>query len=88
MSSSSSDESGGERVDEPVVRRGRGCTQMAAIVAHCDSKKKRLHVDFDDKLNPIGPEEDNFISYVGYLARSKVRIVISVESSFRRKRSS
>ena len=25
----------------------------------------------------MGPEEDNFISYVGYLARSKVRIVFS-----------
>ncbi|KAI9094800.1 hypothetical protein K1719_026606 [Acacia pycnantha] len=26
-------------------------------------------------MNPIGQEEDNFISYLGYLARSKVRIV-------------
>ncbi|KAI9119616.1 hypothetical protein K1719_009492 [Acacia pycnantha] len=26
-------------------------------------------------MNPIGQEEDNFISYLGYLARSKVHIV-------------
>ena len=50
---------------------------MATLVARRESQKKRLHVEFDEKLNPIGPEEDNFISYVGYLARSKIRIVIS-----------
>ncbi|KAI9122829.1 hypothetical protein K1719_005718 [Acacia pycnantha] len=28
-------------------------------------------------MNPVGREEDSFISYLGYLARSKVRIVYS-----------
>ncbi|KAI9100242.1 hypothetical protein K1719_024460 [Acacia pycnantha] len=29
-------------------------------------------------MNPVGREEDSFISYLGYLARSKVRNVYSV----------
>ncbi|KAI9085573.1 hypothetical protein K1719_032416 [Acacia pycnantha] len=50
---------------------------MGALIARCDSQKKRLHVEFDANMNPIGKEEDNFISYLGYLARSKVHIVYS-----------
>ncbi|KAI9126561.1 hypothetical protein K1719_002157 [Acacia pycnantha] len=50
---------------------------MGALIARHDSQKKRLHVEFDANMNPIGQEEDNFISYLGYLARSKVRIVYS-----------
>ena len=75
---SSSDESSGDSGnDVPVVRKGRGSTHMGALIARYDSQKKRLHVEFNANMNPIGPEEDNFISYVGYLARSKVRIVFS-----------
>ncbi|KAI9124009.1 hypothetical protein K1719_005309 [Acacia pycnantha] len=50
---------------------------MGALIARRDSQKKWLHVEFDANMNPIGKEEDNFISYLGYLARSKVRIVYS-----------
>ena len=75
---SSSDEPSGEGGnDVPVGRKGRGSTHMGALIARRENQKKRLHVEFDANMNPIGPEEDNFISYVGYLARSKVRIVIS-----------
>ncbi|KAI9092967.1 hypothetical protein K1719_027490 [Acacia pycnantha] len=55
---SSSDESSGDMVDMPVVRKGKGSTHMGALIA-------------------FGREEDNFISYLGFLARSKVRIVYS-----------
>ncbi|KAI9111948.1 hypothetical protein K1719_017638 [Acacia pycnantha] len=61
----------------PVVKRGRGTTTMGALVARCQNQKKRLHVEFDADMNTIGKEEDNFISYLGYLARSKVPIVYS-----------
>ena len=75
---SGSAESSSDSGDEvPVVRKGRGSTHMGALVARRQGKKNRLHVEFDANMNPIGPEEDNFISYVGYLARSKVSIVIS-----------
>ncbi|KAI9085834.1 hypothetical protein K1719_032248 [Acacia pycnantha] len=50
---------------------------MGSLIARRDSQKKRLHVEFDANMNHIGQEEDNFISYLGYLARSKVRIVYS-----------
>ncbi|KAI9090417.1 hypothetical protein K1719_028752 [Acacia pycnantha] len=50
---------------------------MDVLIARCDIQKKRLHVEFDANMNPIGKEDDNFISYLGYLARSKVRIVYS-----------
>ena len=73
-SDESSDDSGN---DVPVARKGRGSTHIGALIARRDSQKKRLHVEFDGNMNPIGPEEDNFISYVGYLARSKVCIVFS-----------
>ncbi|KAI9126092.1 hypothetical protein K1719_003510 [Acacia pycnantha] len=48
---------------------------MGALVARHQEQRERLHVDFDANMNPIGAEEDRFISYLGYLARSKVRIV-------------
>ncbi|KAI9116779.1 hypothetical protein K1719_012145 [Acacia pycnantha] len=50
---------------------------MGELIARRDSQKKRLHVEFDENMNPVGREEDSFISYLGYLARSKVRIVYS-----------
>ncbi|KAI9085147.1 hypothetical protein K1719_032858 [Acacia pycnantha] len=50
---------------------------MGALIARRDSQKKRLHVEFDENMNPVGREEDSFISYLRFLARSKVRIVYS-----------
>ncbi|KAI9128124.1 hypothetical protein K1719_001117 [Acacia pycnantha] len=50
---------------------------MGELIARRDSQKKRLHVEFDENMNPVGREEDSFISYLGFLARSKVRIVYS-----------
>ena len=71
------DNSDGSHNDEgePVVKRVRGSTKMGALVERHEQQQERLHVDFDANMNPIGAEEDKFISYVGYLARSKVRIV-------------
>ena len=63
-------------VGEPSVRRRvRGVTKMASLVRRHQHQEQRLIVDFDDAFNPVGPEEDHFISYLGYLARSKVRII-------------
>ncbi|KAI9074344.1 hypothetical protein K1719_043716 [Acacia pycnantha] len=50
---------------------------MGALVARHEQQRERLHVDFNANNNPIGKEEDKFISYIGYLARSKVHIVYS-----------
>ncbi|KAI9077158.1 hypothetical protein K1719_040864 [Acacia pycnantha] len=50
---------------------------MGALVTRRQNQKKRLHVEFDADMNTIGKEEDSFISYLGYLARSKVPIVYS-----------
>ncbi|KAK4265450.1 hypothetical protein QN277_026502 [Acacia crassicarpa] len=73
------DNSDGSQSDrgEPIVKRARGSTKMEALVARYQEQRERLHVDFDANMNPIGAEEDRFISYLGYLARSKVRIVYS-----------
>ena len=60
---------------EPVARRRvRGSTKMPALVARHNHQQERLHIDFDQDMKPIGPEEDHFISHLGYLSRSKVRI--------------
>ncbi|KAI9128869.1 hypothetical protein K1719_000352 [Acacia pycnantha] len=60
---------------EPVVKRVRGSTKMGDLVARHEKQREKLHVDFDANKNPIGDQEDKFTSYVGYLARSKVKIV-------------
>lgn len=60
---------------EPIMKKVRGSTKMGDLVARHDKQKEKLHVDFDANKNPIGDQEDKFTSYVGYLARSKVRIV-------------
>ncbi|KAI9112593.1 hypothetical protein K1719_016516 [Acacia pycnantha] len=71
------DNSDGSHSDggEPVVKRVRGSTKMGDLVARHEKQREKLHVDFDANKNPIGDQEDKFTSYVGYLARSKVRIV-------------
>ncbi|KAI9084929.1 hypothetical protein K1719_033102 [Acacia pycnantha] len=55
----------------PVEKRVRGSTKMGASVACYQEQRERLHVDFDANMNPIGTEEDIFISYLGYLARNE-----------------
>ncbi|KAI9080655.1 hypothetical protein K1719_037412 [Acacia pycnantha] len=64
------DNSDGSHSDEPepIVKRVRGSTKMGALVARHEQQRERLHVDFDANKNPIGDEEDKFISYIGYLA--------------------
>ena len=55
---SSSDESSGDSGnDVPVGRKGRGSTHMGALIARRENQKKRLHVEFDANMNPIGPED-------------------------------
>ena len=60
---------------EPVMKKVRGSTKMRALITRHQEQRERLHVDFNTNMNPIGDEEDRFISYLGYLARSKVRIM-------------
>ncbi|KAI9116596.1 hypothetical protein K1719_012254 [Acacia pycnantha] len=69
----SSDESQSDR-GETIVKRVRGSTKLRELVERHEEQRERVHVDFDDDMNPIGDEEDRFISYLGYLARSKVGI--------------
>lgn len=54
----------------------RDVTQMKKCILRSDSNnKERIVVEFDGK-NPIGAQRAKFLSYVGYLGRSKVSILI------------
>lgn len=62
-------------VPESSVKKVRGCTTMASLAARRRQQRERVHVEFDADMNPIGDEQARFISYLGYLARSRVSIL-------------
>ena len=67
----------GDSVGSPVKKKVRGSTKLRSLVArHGEQQASRVHVEFDDDLNLLGPDGDKFISYVGFLGRSKVSILI------------
>ncbi|XP_028789646.1 uncharacterized protein LOC114745651 [Neltuma alba] len=55
-------------------KRGRGIIKFTKLDAH-HGATERMHVEFDDGKNPLGAEGDRFISYIGFIARSKVGIL-------------
>ncbi|KAI9078676.1 hypothetical protein K1719_039356 [Acacia pycnantha] len=58
----------------PVGKKGRGPTQLKGLTAR--RVRGPVRIEFDDDLNPIGPDEDRFVSYIGYLSRTHVGINI------------
>ena len=59
----------------PIRKKARGSTKLRPIVTHCEEQRGKVHMDFNADLNPISTEENRFISYIGYLSRSKVDIL-------------
>ena len=58
--------SAGSSSGSPIRKKARGSTKLRLLIARHQDQREKVHVDFDVDLNPIGPEEDRFISYVGY----------------------
>ena len=61
---------------QPTRRRGRGTTRLAGILTQ-QGQVQRREVGFDAKGRPMGKEGDQFISFLGLKARSKVRLLHS-----------
>ncbi|KAI9083827.1 hypothetical protein K1719_034085 [Acacia pycnantha] len=59
----------------PVGKKGRGPTQLKGLAARRVGGLVRIV--FDDDLNPTGPEEDRFVSYIGYLSKTHVGLKFS-----------
>lgn len=74
-SGSDSEQHNGRQEEPPAPRRTRGATKMAVLAKRHYNEQERVHIEFDANMNPMGPEEDHFISYLGFLGRSKVRII-------------
>ncbi|XP_028789649.1 uncharacterized protein LOC114745655 [Neltuma alba] len=55
-------------------KRGRGIIKFTKLGAH-HGATDRMHVEFDDGKNPLGAEGGRFISYIGFIAQSKVGIL-------------
>lgn len=63
-------------VDPPRKKRGRGSTKLSYIIKRQGTRNfEPLHVDFDEMMNPRGPNRHKFITYVGFVARSKLSIL-------------
>ena len=56
----------------PVKKKARGTTQLKDLVACHKHQKEPLRIEFDADMNPTGPEQDKFISYIGHLSQTKV----------------
>ena len=56
------------------ARHGRRGTRRMDITLSRTSRS-RLEIQFDEKLQPFGPNKSKYTSFFGYLARSKVSIL-------------
>nr|GMD04083.1 uncharacterized protein LOC109172248 isoform X1 [Ipomoea batatas] len=57
------------------LRKKRGITMMKQLILGRANTVEKYVVEFDGK-RPVGKYSDMMVSYIGYLARSKVRILI------------
>ncbi|KAK4280242.1 hypothetical protein QN277_011888 [Acacia crassicarpa] len=60
--------------NHPACRGRRGTRMMDVTLSRTSGS--RLEIQFHEKLQPVGPNKSKYNSFVGYLARCKVSILI------------
>lgn len=63
--------------NDPPRRKGRGPTKLNEVVVRQGTNVQPIRVDFDDDMNPIGEVGANFISYIGFVVRNRISILVN-----------
>ncbi|KAI9078215.1 hypothetical protein K1719_039829 [Acacia pycnantha] len=62
----------GSSSSSPVRKKVRGTTELKGLRARRKNQKESVRIQLDADQNPIGPEENRFVSYIGHLGRRYV----------------
>ena len=64
-------------VDPLERKRGRGATKLPEIVQRQGTSNfEPIRLDFSEDMIPLGPNRHTFASFLGFLARSRLSILI------------